>query len=420
MLVASGVVGLVLAVVAPRLGAAEDQPANVGPFSVADAPASLETLADRPWWSPRVPSLDPFPGTTGNSAASCGQCHQAIYQEWQASTHAHAWTDAQFQRELAKDPDVGWICVNCHIPAADQQAELVTWSPEQGVRSVQRQDNPDFDPVLQAEGISCLTCHWRPEGIAAPHEDTQAPHPVVYAPDLLEPDLCLSCHQAAVRLEDALVCHFTTGSEWEAAGRPQPCQGCHMEAVTRAVAPGGPVRETRRHLWPGSLIPKDDAPPEELALFDSWEPGVEARLELPEQAAPGQTVQAVVHLGNVRAGHRVPTGDPERYLWLEAQVAAPDGRGLAGLEVRIGQRWLWWPVATKLDDDRLLPGEERSWELPFVMPDGPAQVEVILDHVRISPENASFHALEGYPTQRRVKTLRGTVAPVVAEAQPTR
>ncbi|MCB9780089.1 MAG: hypothetical protein H6742_16100 [Alphaproteobacteria bacterium] len=405
--------------------------AGATPRSVAlpsdPTPADLHALQDRAWWSPRVPSgAAPFSGTTGNRAADCGMCHQEIYREWQASTHAHAWTDAQFQGELHKDPQVGWICINCHTPAADQQQERVTWDPDDGVRQVQRADNAAFDPAWQAEGISCLTCHWRPDGIAAVHADNVAPHPTVIDPSLQQADLCLSCHQAAVRLEDALVCHFTTGQEWEqvrAAGTvpDQPCQDCHMPTVERAVAPGAPVRQTRRHAWPGALIPKDDHQARAMAELGlapmgeaegtafAWEGGLDLALQLPDEAMPGEVVQARIAVGNARAGHAVPTGDPERQLFVEVSVVDGQDHAIAGGRARYGQRWIWWPVARKLDDERLFPGESKELVVPFVMPADGARVEVRLEHERISAENAAHHGLTDYPQRREVARRSGAV-----------
>lgn len=375
----------------------------------------LDSLVDRPWWGPRVPLHEALPGTTGSRAQDCGVCHAEIYAEWRTSAHAAAWVDPQFQAELHKDPEVAWICINCHVPAAGQQEEVVAWTPARGVRDVDRRDNPDYDPTWQQEGISCMACHWRDGAIAAPHADVDAPHPVVHAPDLLEADLCLSCHQADVRLEDALVCHFTTGQEWLEAGQTDSCPACHMPQVDRAVAPQSPIRRTGRHTWPGSLLPKVNPPPEGFAaVAASWEAGVEARLELPETAAPGQLVTAIVSLENVRAGHRVPTGDPERYLLLTTRVVAgTTGAGpvIAGARARLGQRWIWWPLARKLDDDRLAPGQVRSWEVPFVMPQEGARVELSLEHYRISPENAAFHGLADYATHRVVQRIEQGLLP---------
>jgi hypothetical protein len=77
---------------------------------------------------------------------------------------------------------------------------------------------------------------------------------------------------------------------------------------------------------------------------------------------------------------------------------------------------MWWPVARKLADDRIAPGEERTWRVPFVAPEGGARLEVVLEHFRISPENAGYHGLEGYPTHRVVHRQEHTLAVTDARA----
>lgn len=370
--------------------------------------APAETAPPR-WESPRTPVLGaPLPGTTGLSAESCGTCHPDIYAEWRASTHAHAWTDAQFQAELHKDPEVGWVCLNCHTPLSDQQAELAVSTGS--IRAPERSANPSFDAALRDEGITCLACHWRPEGIAAPHADTRAPHPVVFEPELTTEALCVSCHQAVARVEPTLVCTFNTGVEWQEARPGKTCPECHMPRVTRPVAVGGEPRAGGRHTWPGSLIPKDAQPPEEAALFADWEPGIDARLRAPEApVSGGEEVVLVGVVENVRAGHRVPSGDPERYLRVRLQAFDTEGRLLASATHRVGQRWTWWPEALKEADNRLARGEARELDLRYVQPAGGSRVELSVDHVRISPENAAYHDLGDYPTERRVVTLEATV-----------
>ena len=333
------------------------------------------------WESPRVPSGE------GTTAAQCGACHTEIYAEWKASIHAHAWTDAQFQRELAKDPEVGWLCLNCHTPATDQQAELIGY--EGDVRGVERTKNPAFSTAWRDEGLTCVGCHWRPEGIAGPYGGTTAPHPVVHDPTLLESSACTSCHQAVARLEDTLVCHFNTGAEWASSESEASCQSCHMPPVTRALVEGGVEREGRRHLFLGSGIPKDAQTAQEAEWFALLQPAVDVRVE----------GDAVV-LTNARADHRVPTGDPERYLLVTVKARDAEGETLATTSYRIGQVWEWWPAAKQLSDNRLMPGEERR--IAFEAPSGTVEVHVLVEHYRISPENADYHGLEGYPTKRAV------------------
>jgi len=371
------------------------------------------------WQQPRTPVIEPFAGTTGISAASCGQCHGEIYAEWKTSTHAHAWVDPQFQAELHKDPEVAWLCINCHTPLGNQQQMLHT--PTGEVRKPQVRQNPAFDAELQQEGITCLTCHWRPEGIAAVHAEVVAPHPVVHAPELRTEATCTVCHQAVARLEDALVCTFNTGAEWADAAPGKSCPECHMPAQHRSVAPGAPARDGGRHTWPGSLIPKDTPTAEESALMAAdWAPGIDLALSAPESGTAGDHVTVTVTVTNARAGHLVPTGDPERYLDIGVAALDPNGAPIGAAEHRIGQKWEWWPVARKLSDNRLSPGDSRDVELVLSLPDtaGAVTVSAWVDHVRISPENAAYHDLGDYPTRRRVYTSEATIQVEHASLSP--
>jgi len=341
-----------------------------------------------PWDQPRTPVLAPIPGVGGLAAKDCGVCHTAIYQEWQTSSHAWAWRDAQFQGELDKDLEVGWLCLNCHTPVANQQANTIL---ESGVlRDPKAAPNPSFDPALQADGIGCLSCHWRPGGIAAPHEDVNAPHPVVHDPSLRQATQCTTCHQAKATLEDALTCHFNTGEEWEEAQPGQTCQGCHMPAVTRSVAPGAPPREGGHHTWFGGGVPKGPIGPEVQGLWDAWKPGFNLSLSTPAEAASGAEISIVATISHARAGHLVPTGDPERHLVVEVIAKAGDVV-LQRDRYRIGQRWEWSPVAKKVGDNRLSPGESRDYRLTFEMPETPVVVTATVTHVRLTEDNLSYH-----------------------------
>ncbi len=365
-----------------------------------EAPAPTDQQDVSRWAAPRVPAVAPFPGTTGLSAARCGDCHAAIYREWSASTHAHAWVDPQFQKELDKDPAVGWICLNCHTPLQAQQPETVAYAGS--VRHAPRAPNPAFDADLREEGITCLTCHWRPDGIAAVHPDAAAPHPLVAAPELREATTCTPCHEAQARVEDTLVCAFSTGSEWAAADPGRACPECHMPRVTRSHAAGAPERDGGRHLWPGSLLPKDTWSAEEAALFADWAPGTDAALRVEAGAA-------TLTLTNARAGHQVPSGDPERHLLATLTARDGAGRALATETARIGQVWEWWPTARRLSDDRLPPGASRV--VTLAVPPGTATVEALVEHVRISDENATHHDLGDYPRRRTVHALRQSLGP---------
>ena len=81
-------------------------------------------------------------GLTSLSANECGSCHQDAYEEWAGSMHAHAWTDPYFQVDFEFDRSQQ-ICLNCHTPLQDQQANLVL-----GFR-----DREKFQPILSPNEI---------------------------------------------------------------------------------------------------------------------------------------------------------------------------------------------------------------------------------------------------------------------------
>jgi len=351
-------------------------------------------LGASPWERPRTPVIDAKAlGVTGLKASDCATCHPAVASEWSTSIHAAAWTDPQFQAELHKDAEVGWLCLNCHTPIANQQQQLVT--DGENIRSPTTVLNVDFDASFRSEGVSCLACHWRAEGIATARSDVRAPHPTVHDPELGGDQTCTVCHQATARLEDALVCHFNTGVEKASAGVTQSCTDCHMPAVKRGE------RHGRLHSWPGSGIGKGERPPP---------PGLDGLdLEGPTVGADGELRFALI---NARAGHMLPTGDPERYLEVSAELLDKEGGLTDSRRWRIGQTWVWSPKAEKRADNRLAVGERRpfTWALKA---EG-AVVRLKVEHVRLSPENLDYHlkllasghpgpsakALKAYPTRR--------------------
>jgi hypothetical protein len=111
------------------------------------------------------------------SARECGACHEEIYREWRTTIHSQAWTDPYFQSDWRFDGSQQ-ICRNCHTPLDRQQPQVVL-----GFRDTDKWDpilepNPDFNPGLQQEGVTCAACHLREGRIVGVLGDTDAPHPV--------------------------------------------------------------------------------------------------------------------------------------------------------------------------------------------------------------------------------------------------
>jgi adenine-specific DNA methylase len=73
-------------------------------------------------------------------------------------------------------------------------------------------------------------------------------------------------------------------------------------------------------------------------------------------------------LKNEFAGHRVPSGDPERFFSISFELRDEKGKVVAQKTDRIGETWEWWPAAKKLADNNLNPNEERTFDFCIQAP----------------------------------------------------
>lgn len=343
-------------------------------------------------------------------ASSCGTCHQAIYDEWRASTHARAWKDdAQFQEELKKHVggegkhDASWMCVNCHTPFEAQLERLVVGLEDGHLGKPIYVDNPSFDSRMQLEAITCATCHVRDGVIVGPYGDTRAPHPVRKDPALLSSEVCTQCHQANAHLAEVdLACLFDTGAEHaatDAAKNGETCQSCHMPEVHRPVAnfPPGAPRKGRRHFFGGSLIPKAPKFEADMVKMRPFFPdGMTAEwIDPPKSLVAGEKAKVRFAITNANAGHLLPTGDPERFLLVKVEAKDESGISIGAREEYIGAKYQWNPVK-KLSDTRLAPKERREYELEFAVPkSGKVRLTLDASKHRINQENFDYHQLEG-------------------------
>jgi hypothetical protein len=361
-------------------------------------------FAGQPTYFQPLADTDPPEGLTSMDSATCGGCHIDQLAEWRDSIHARAWDDDQYQAELAKDPGVSWICINCHLPLFDQQARLPVALTDGDLRQPVLADNPTYDETLRDDAIGCAACHVREGWVEGPTGSAPgAPHRARKSPNLTDPSFCTRCHGVEVYVEELeLICAFATGREWEAwraAGDGDAatrCQDCHMPTVQHRRWSGAAPAAGPHHAFPGSLIPKR---PADTAAFEALQAifpeGVEVAISvLPAPLAGGATATARVVLHNARAGHSVPTGDPERYLEVRTMVVDADGALLAEQVEVIRSRYEWHPRPKLLSDNRLAAGEERVLEIPFVAPgDGDVRVTVQVDKYRIDQHALEYHHL---------------------------
>ena len=290
-----------------------------------------------------LPSLAPPSGLPSSSAELCGACHTEIYEEWKSSMMGQSFTDPVFQAEWHHMREFPW-CLNCHAPLQNQQPMIVEGLSSITPPTARGKTNPDFDPSLQAEGVTCVVCHQSEAGIRAPHADTQAPHAVVYDPTLATPGSCKGCHQMNIlpftKVERPLTDSHNEWEEWKTlSGKSDDCLDCHMPAVTRPVVTGGIARDGRKHTFGGAW---DDAT-------------VQSALDVGE---PTRTADGVeVELENL-AGHRFPSGEPARIVWIRLHLLDPAGNRVGSVENRIDRR-VETPGARERYDTTLAPMERR-------------------------------------------------------------
>lgn len=365
-----------------------------------------------------LPQLWPVQGVDGVRAADCGVCHVAIYKRWQQSTHAAALRDIQYQAEIHKKSSPRWLCLNCHIPVSNQRRHLVRNLWDGDVMRPVLEPNPGFDRAMQKEAITCAVCHVRPDATGAsvvlgPRGSPRAPHPTRAAPKALR-DICLRCHDPkGERITPLLVCWFETQKELSQSAHGKQgrhCVHCHMPTSRRRLAADFteyPVRDTRQHSWVGGGIPKEFTGYRTL-LDRGYEPGLDTRLV--EWKRAGGQVRFSLALHNARAGHMLPTADPERHLQLLAIVQDSRGKRLASTRGRIGQTWKWHPRAEKVADNRLQPDERRRWSASLKLPavlEGARLVLSVL-HVRLTAKNA--HHMQSTPVSEiHVKGIKEQV-----------
>ncbi len=343
-------------------------------------------------WDTIIPNQDVPNGMTSLNAKTCGQCHQEIYQEWTLSTHAHAWTDEQYQAELAKNKDL-FVCKNCHLPVQNQQKLITTGLYDGDYFNAVQKKNPRFDASLQHEGITCIACHMNNNTIIGSHTNINPTHPVKMDTDYLSEKLCIACHDAHEDLADNLVCTFETGVEWKTGPYPKQgknCISCHMPEVERPSATGAISRKGHRHYFPASGIPKVKG--EKAMMLQG--------LDFEVLTDTSSTIAKIgLKVTNNHAGHNVPTGDPERHILIQFDLLEND-HIVQSDTFRIGELWEWWPKAKKLTDNNLHPLESRTYTKNYSLkPNSNYTWQVIVTKHRMTKEIHEYHHLsENYPT----------------------
>ncbi len=346
-------------------------------------------------WEIAVPNQNIPEGLSSLSAKECGKCHVEHYQEWKLSTHAHAWTDPQFQSELKKESSP-FLCINCHTPLQNQQEYIINGLIDGDIYKPVKKLNSQFDENLQKEGINCASCHVRNNVIIGTNETPNAPHKTIKDVHFLSEQLCISCHNATAVLTPTLACTFETGDEWKSGPyfNKKTCISCHMEPATDELTSSNKAKTRHLHFFAGSGIPK----------FDSIEAkslnGLGIYPSTPNDSySLMDSIIFSLKLKNEFAGHNIPTGDPERFIIISFILKNKKGEILSNKYERIGEKWEWHPKAIKLADNNLTPNEERLFTFSYkaVKKDLLTLFVKITKH-RLDQESADYNKLQNnYP-----------------------
>jgi len=89
----------------------------------------------------------------------------------------------------------------------------------------------------------------------------------------------------------------------------------------------------------------------------------------PPAPKPGEQVTVTLSLMNAGAGHKIPTGDPDRHFTVEFTVQDPNRQVLAEKSHTMGRWIMWQPAIVELYDNRLLPLASRDYQFAYRMPE---------------------------------------------------
>ncbi|MCE9533827.1 MAG: hypothetical protein K8T89_22275 [Planctomycetes bacterium] len=371
--------------------------------------------------------VDPTPDPA--SPNNCGNCHKAIHDEWQRSSHATSATNPRFLgmyrgTDWQGQPDVGWnllkehpsgadVCASCHAPT------------QRAIRFDEPKKSDPFHALSKPSGVHCDFCHkiagpgTGEFGLAQgrfqlkmqfPEAKRPDPHQLFFGPldDVDRGDdafsrfqkdsrLCAACHEGVV----FGIPVYTTYSEWleSPAGRAgQSCQQCHTTPTGRLtnIAPGH------------GGIKRDPATLGNHRFFDGNQLDMLRRsLQLDAKATRDpEGINVEIALTARDVGHRIPTGFIDRQVILFVEAYAGDklvkaergpllpdflGSQEAGRPGRLYAKVLkdgdgvspapfWRADPATLRDTRLRPGETDR--LAYRFPPGADRIRVRIVHRR--------------------------------------
>ena len=241
---------------------------------------------------PSEPMPRPYRGRLGAAVAlnlTCVSCHAHEAEEWRASAHREAYSNAAFQEALRVEPMA--FCRGCHAPESDPKS-----APP---------------PPVAELGVGCVTCHVAEEGVVlagagsttdAGGRPSAAPHPIRRSLAFARASGCASCHEfrslVAPGDDDANFMQTTMREHAGSRAAALACAACHMPVVSGR----------RSHAFAESRNP-------------GW-----LRDALRVEAERGEQGRVRITLVQTSAGHGFPTGDLFRRLEVGCELRDEDGK----------------------------------------------------------------------------------------------
>lgn len=299
---------------------------------------------------------------------ACGQCHEAQYDAWKESLHAHAFSPGLIGQFPGLGLEEANSCLNCHAPLAEQR-----WTQETELLDALRlQENPPTMrrlPLAHA-GVSCASCHVRGwQRFGPPRKgmqttgwiDAPAHNGFIATKDFQKSQFCAACHQFPQAMAINGKPLENTVAEWRAsrfAREGTHCQDCHMPQ--------------RQHLFRG------------IHDADMTRKGLQFKRNNIKAGAE-------LVMTSVWVGHAFPTYVTPK-VTVTAEAFSENGKSL--------QQWQWQIMREvefsggwrELSDTRLMPGESRR----FVASPVPAGTKIVVFRVRVAPDHfykGVYHSL---------------------------
>jgi len=343
---------------------------------------------------------------TQYDAAWCGKCHQAEFDAWSKSAHAHSAKDSMVKYGMGVEQQLRGTqysrqCAGCHDPVSLRGGD---------------------GTMTSGRGITCLGCHdvtrliragGNSDFEATSHDWTKVhlERAAASLETLKTPDFCASCHQQFVP-GTGIVAIDTLG-EWHDSGLSQTCVDCHMADDGTGV---------HDHAAPGGNVAVAEAFGEtDFAATVTQK--LKSAIQLQAFVAPDGVHVLVMNVGS---GHAFPTGVTDvREPWVEVQALdanqnvverygsvdgssglLPPGAARLGMDIAASDGTVLYrhelTQATRLPFQRLVPAQssvELVVPIPASLPPAATNLDAVLyyrnvrtAYYRLASGDATGHA----------------------------